>query len=87
MVYSSMDSLKADFDPGPKGEKPLWPLSNYGPNKFEPNLFPPMDESTEEMRVKYLLAQRNNTLNEYVRGIISTIVSLVYMRVPIFGWV
>ena len=57
--------MKKDF--GPNGEKPLWPLSVYGPAKHEPNLSPSLDESPEELRIRAVQAKAANTIPDYVR--------------------
>jgi hypothetical protein len=48
-------------------DKPLWPLSSYGPAKQEPNLLSGLDESPEELRVRAVTALRAGNANEYVR--------------------
>jgi nucleoporin NUP42 len=57
--------MAKDFDA--KADKPLWPLSSYGPAKNEKNLLPPLDESPEELRFRAVTAIRNGNINEYVR--------------------
>ena len=57
--------MTKDFDA--KADKPLWPLSSYGPAKNEKNLLPPLDESPEELRFRAVTAIRNGNINEYVR--------------------
>jgi nucleoporin NUP42 len=57
--------MTRDFDI--KADKPSWPLSSYGPAKHEKNLLPPLDESSEELRLKAFTAIRNGNINEYVR--------------------
>ena len=47
-------------------DKPLWPLSSYGPAKCEPNLLSGLDESPEELRVRAVTALRAGNGNEYV---------------------
>lgn len=55
-------------DLDPKAEKPLWPLSSFGPAKYQPNIIIGLDESPEELRVKAVVALRSNTVDSYVRG-------------------
>lgn len=50
----------------PNSDKPLWPLSSYGPAKYQPNLLTDLDESPEEMRVKAAQAAKNGNIQEYV---------------------
>lgn len=47
-------------------EQPLWLLSSYGSN---PLLFsgPGIEESPEELRIKYIIAVEAGTQNNYVR--------------------
>jgi nucleoporin NUP42 len=47
-------------------EKPSWPLSSYGPAKYEPTVVTGQDMSTEELRVKASQAQAAGNINEYV---------------------
>lgn len=47
-------------------DKPLWPLSTYGPAKHEPNLLPGLDESMEELRVRAVRALGAGNVQEYV---------------------
>lgn len=47
-------------------DKPIWPLSSYGPAKHEPNLVAGLDESPEELRWKAVSAQSTGTMHEYV---------------------
>ncbi|THH21029.1 hypothetical protein EUX98_g8472 [Antrodiella citrinella] len=46
-------------------EKPLWPLSSYGPAKGAPTLVAGFDESPEELRVKAVTAMKANNFQEY----------------------
>ena len=48
-------------------DKPLWPLSSYGPAKHEPTLISNLDESPEELRVRAVTALRSGSTNDYVR--------------------
>lgn len=48
-------------------ERPQWPLSTYGPAKYEPTYIIGIDMSPEEMRVRAYEAKAQNRLNEYVR--------------------
>lgn len=49
-------------------DKPLWPLSSYGPAKHEPVVISGLDESPEELRLKAVTALKAGTTDEYVRG-------------------
>ena len=60
---SSIETLTRDLD----SEKPVWPLSCFGPAKLQPTLIANLDESPEELRVKAAEAARNGTIQEYVR--------------------
>ena len=55
-------------DVTPDKDKPLWPLSSYGPAKYEPLVISGLDESPEELRLKAVLALKGGTTGEYVRG-------------------
>jgi nucleoporin NUP42 len=46
-------------------EKPMWPLSSYGPAKYEPTIVKGLDQSPEELRVKAVMAKASGTSNEY----------------------
>ncbi|KAI0068479.1 hypothetical protein BV25DRAFT_1833732 [Artomyces pyxidatus] len=61
----SLETMTKDFDNA--YDKPLWPLSTYGPAKHEPNLLPPLDESFEELRLKAVTAAKSGTINEYIK--------------------
>ena len=61
----SIDSMTRDLTA--HVDKPLWPLSSYGPAKSEPNLLSGLDESPEELRVRAVTALRAGNTNEYVR--------------------
>lgn len=52
----------------PFKDKPLWPLSSYGPAKHEPVVISGLDESPEELRVKAVTALKAGTTDEYVRA-------------------
>ncbi|KAF8644450.1 hypothetical protein AX16_008449 [Volvariella volvacea WC 439] len=58
------DSMTNDLTP--QKDKPLWPLSCYGPAKHEPTLLGGLDESQEELRVRAFTANRAGTVNEYI---------------------
>ena len=53
-----------DLTPG--SDKPLWPLSSYGPAKAVPTLLGGLDESPEELRVKAAQALKAGTTADYV---------------------
>ncbi|KAJ2995195.1 hypothetical protein NUW54_g7432 [Trametes sanguinea] len=59
----SVESIVRDLE----SEKPIWPLSSYGPAKLQPTLIANLDESPEELRVKAAEAARKGTVQEYVR--------------------
>jgi hypothetical protein len=61
---SILKDLTADMD------KPMWPLSSYGPARNEPVLIPNLDESPEELRVKAFTAIQSGTPDAYVRLIV-----------------
>lgn len=69
----SPDVIKNDLTP--LSDKPLWPLSCYGPTKHEPNLLTGLDESPEELRVRAFTANRAGNHAEYVSWIYITSVS------------
>jgi nucleoporin NUP42 len=48
-------------------DKPTWPLSSYGPAKYEPTLLGGLDESPEELRLRAATALQASNANEYVR--------------------
>ena len=52
-----------------ENERPIWPLSTYGPAKYQPTLMTGLDMSPEELRVKAAEAARAGTTQEYVRPI------------------
>ena len=52
----------------PSKDKPLWPLSSYGPAKYEPIVIGGLDESPEELRLKAVTALTTGTTAEYVCG-------------------
>ena len=66
MSGNSADSIGKDLTP--TLDKPLWPLSSYGPAKYEPNLMSGLDESPEELRVKAFMAAQSGAINDYVGG-------------------
>ena len=59
-------AVNITHDLTPNKEKPLWPLSSYGPSKHEPLLLAGLDESPEELRVKAFTALKAGNINEYV---------------------
>lgn len=62
----SADSILKDITPGQ--EKPLWPLTSYGPAKYQPALIAGLDESLEELRARAATALKAGTIEEYVRS-------------------
>ncbi|TFK29045.1 hypothetical protein FA15DRAFT_633053 [Coprinopsis marcescibilis] len=64
-VYAfTAETIKDDLTPSK--DKPLWPLSSYGPAKHEPVVIAGLDESPEELRVKAAAAKAANNPSEYV---------------------
>lgn len=61
----SQDSITLDLTLGK--EKPLWPLSSYGPAKNEPNVISGLDISSEELRFNAWEAKAKNDLNGYIQ--------------------
>ncbi|KAJ3924417.1 MAG: hypothetical protein NXY57DRAFT_969944, partial [Lentinula lateritia] len=61
----SSESLSSDITLGK--EKPLWPLSSYGPAKYEPVIVVGLDACPEELRVKAWEAKVQNNLNGYIQ--------------------
>ncbi|EMD00048.1 hypothetical protein BAUCODRAFT_30495 [Baudoinia panamericana UAMH 10762] len=63
------EAIQADLTPSnqPKGEKPEWPLSAYGPGREAPRqlIEGSLEQSPEEMRVLYYLAASEGKLGEY----------------------
>ncbi|KAI9057656.1 hypothetical protein FKP32DRAFT_1681336, partial [Trametes sanguinea] len=57
-----VESIVRDLE----SEKPIWPLSSYGPAKLQPTLIANLDESPEELRVKAAEAARKGTVQEYL---------------------
>ncbi|KZT29505.1 hypothetical protein NEOLEDRAFT_605845 [Neolentinus lepideus HHB14362 ss-1] len=64
-VPFSMETMTKDMTP--QVDKPMWPLSSYGPAKHEPLLVAGLDESPEELRVKAMLELKSGTVNEYIK--------------------
>jgi nucleoporin NUP42 len=58
--------MTKDLTPGQ--EKPLWPLTSYGPAKHQPPLIGGLEESFEELRVRAVTAVKSGTTNDYVRS-------------------
>ena len=63
MAISSIESITRDLE----SEKPVWPLSCYGPAKMQPTLIGGLDESMEELRVRATQAAKAGTTQDYVR--------------------
>ncbi|KAJ3933420.1 MAG: hypothetical protein NXY57DRAFT_19892 [Lentinula lateritia] len=61
----SSELLSSDITLGK--EKPLWPLSSYGPAKYEPVIVVGLDACPEELRVKAWEAKVQNNLNGYIQ--------------------
>lgn len=67
----SRDGIKADLTTGENGEKPIWPLSCYGPGKDAPRqlIEGECEQSPEEVRLQYYLARASGNqadLQQYV---------------------
>ncbi|KAJ7222612.1 hypothetical protein GGX14DRAFT_429278, partial [Mycena pura] len=58
------ESIKDDLTSGK--ERPLWPLTSYGPAKFEPTLLSGLDESPEELRLRAATGAKAGNVNEYL---------------------
>ena len=52
-------------------EKPMWPLSSYGPAKYEPTIIASLDESPEELRWRAVQALKTGNIAEYASVLIS----------------
>jgi hypothetical protein len=62
--FCSADSVRDDLTANK--DKPMWPLSSYGPAKGEPLVIPGLDLSFEEMRVKAFEVNKAGNAQEYV---------------------
>ncbi|KAG6899987.1 hypothetical protein C0993_004606 [Termitomyces sp. T159_Od127] len=62
-VHLDEESLANDLTP--QKDKPLWPLSTFGPAKHEPNLLAGLDTSPEELRYQALVSKREGKLELY----------------------
>lgn len=62
MCDISTDTIQRDLTL----EKPLWPLTSYGPAKHAPTIIQGLDESPEELRVKAVSALQSGSSAEYV---------------------
>ncbi|KAF8885798.1 hypothetical protein BD779DRAFT_658960 [Infundibulicybe gibba] len=69
LPYTS-DTMKSDLTQGV--DRPIWPLTCYGPAKYEPTLLSGLDESPEELRFKAFTATKAGNMQEYVRYIHSS---------------
>jgi hypothetical protein len=67
--------MTKDFTPGM--DRPLWPLSSYGPSKYESNLLTGLDESPEELRVRATTSLKSGLVSEYVRWSLFTSVTIL----------
>ena len=74
----SAESINRDLDT----EKPIWPLSSFGPAKMQPNLIAGLDESPEEMRVRAAQVARAGTMQEYVRPFPSSLSPSEHQTIP-----
>ena len=66
----SAESINRDLDT----EKPIWPLSSFGPAKMQPNLIAGLDESPEELRVRANQAASAGTTQDYVSTLFTSAV-------------
>lgn len=64
--------MTKDFTP--QADKPLWPLSSYGPAKHETNLISNLDESPEELRVRAVAAIKAGAVSDYVGRLCFTMI-------------
>ncbi|KAF9235577.1 hypothetical protein BU15DRAFT_77894 [Melanogaster broomeanus] len=64
-VPYTTESIAHDITP--YKDKPLWPLSSYGPAKHEVVVIGGLDESPEELRLKAVTALKTVTIHEYVQ--------------------
>lgn len=62
----------------PNKDKPLWPLSSFGPAKGVATLVGSYDESPEELRVKAVQALKAGTTAEYVRCVCGGLTNFIY---------
>jgi nucleoporin NUP42 len=69
--------MTKDVTPGV--DKPLWPLSSYGPAKFEPVLIANLDESPDELRVRAVMASKAGSINDYVRLSYLPVIRLIHL--------
>jgi nucleoporin NUP42 len=60
----STESIVKDFNPSV--DKPSWPLSSYGPSKFAATFVGGLDVSSEELRLRAVMAISSGNLNDYV---------------------
>ena len=65
----SVDTMTKDLTAGQ--DRPMWPLTSYGPAKFVPTVLGGLDESPEELRVKAVTAMKAGNISEYVRPCIA----------------
>ena len=67
--YLSYDTIKADLTPNDQGgERPIWPLSSYGPGRDAPRqlLEGAIEQSFEEVRLEYYVARASGNEQSYV---------------------
>lgn len=69
LIPYSVEMMTNDFSPD--NDKPLWPLTSYGPAKYVPTLIGGLDESPEELRVRAAQALKAGTIATYVRELFS----------------
>lgn len=65
LYYDRAESMTKDLTSSI--DRPIWPLTSYGPAKFQPTLIAGLDESPEELRVKAATAAKTGAIQEYVR--------------------
>lgn len=62
-VPFSQDGMAKDLTPN--NEKPIWPMSSFGPAKYEPTIIAGLDISPEELRFKAIQALNSGNAAEY----------------------
>lgn len=72
--------MTKDLTPGM--DKPMWPLTSYGPAKNEPTLITRFDESPEELRYRAVSAAKTGQISEYVSQSVTLDLSFSYRYIP-----
>ncbi|KEI41913.1 uncharacterized protein L969DRAFT_117759 [Mixia osmundae IAM 14324] len=63
VIRDSPAAIRTDWS----SEKPLWPLSAYGPTKHAPTLISDVEHSPEEIRLEFYQARAQNAPHLIVR--------------------